>query len=430
LKIKTQLAAGIITIIILSVLVTTYVLVKDTERLLYKEIREKGVLLTGYLQGASITPIIDRDEIILMSYVNKTADTRGIVYLIITDRVNTILAANDMSLIGENIYRIDPIFRNPPAESEITHEGKIYETINFKTRVYVNPKTMRDYIGSIYVGFDKAYIESQMMDIYYKSGIIAVIIIILSVFFILSLTGRIIGPLNRLIEGTEIIAAGDMNHRIRVNVKNEFRVLANSFNAMTEKLEDYYEGILNAFTIAMDTKDKYTPGHSKRAAELGMRLGRYLKLETRKIENIRIAGILKDIGNIGVQGEILRKKDMLTVDDYVAIQKHPELSAKIISNIESLKGITPIILQHHERYDGQGYPGGLKGEEITIEARILAITDAYDAMISPREHRPAMRKEEAIQELRFNKGRQFDPELTEKFIEMLKQNGGKTNGKK
>jgi len=289
---------------------------------------------------------------------------------------------------------------------------------------------MRDYIGSIYVGFDKAYIESQMMDIYYKSGIIAVIIIILSVFFILSLTGRIIGPLNRLIEGTEIIAAGDMNHRIRVNVKNEFRVLANSFNAMTEKLEDYYEGILNAFTIAMDTKDKYTPGHSKRAAELGMRLGRYLKLETRKIENIRIAGILKDIGNIGVQGEILRKKDMLTVDDYVAIQKHPELSAKIISNIESLKGITPIILQHHERYDGQGYPGGLKGEEITIEARILAITDAYDAMISPREHRPAMRKEEAIQELRFNKGRQFDPELTEKFIEMLKQNGGKTNGKK
>ncbi|HDT15770.1 MAG TPA: HD domain-containing protein [Firmicutes bacterium] len=430
MKIKTQLAAGIITIIILSVLVTTYVLVKDTERLLYKEIREKGVLLTGYLQGASITPIIDRDEIILMSYVNKTADTRGIVYLIITDRVNTILAANDMSLIGENIYRIDPIFRNPPAESEITHEGKIYETINFKTRVYVNPKTMRDYIGSIYVGFDKAYIESQMMDIYYKSGIIAVIIIILSVFFILSLTGRIIGPLNRLIEGTEIIAAGDMNHRIRVNVKNEFRVLANSFNAMTEKLEDYYEGILNAFTIAMDTKDKYTPGHSKRAAELGMRLGRYLKLETRKIENIRIAGILKDIGNIGVQGEILRKKDMLTVDDYVAIQKHPELSAKIISNIESLKGITPIILQHHERYDGQGYPGGLKGEEITIEARILAITDAYDAMISPREHRPAMRKEEAIQELRFNKGRQFDPELTEKFIEMLKQNGGKTNGKK
>ncbi|MFP4466011.1 MAG: HD domain-containing phosphohydrolase [Candidatus Goldiibacteriota bacterium] len=430
MKIKTQLAIGIIVIIIISVLATTYVLIKDTEKLLYKEIKEKGVLLTNYLQGAAIDPIINRDEVALMSYVNKTSDTRGIVYLIITDRVNNILAANDMSLMGKNIYRVNPGFRNPPWESEITHKGRVYETLNFKTRVYVNPNEMKDYIGSIYVGFDNAYVENKMIDIYYKSGIIALIIIILSVFFILSLTGRIIGPLNRLIEGTEIIAAGDINHRIRVKVKNEFMVLANSFNAMTEKLQDYYEGILNAFTIAMDTKDKYTPGHSKRTAELAMKLGRYLKLETRKIENIRIAGILKDIGNIGVQGEILRKKDTLTVDDYVAIQKHPELSAKIISNIESLKGIIPIILQHHERYDGQGYPNGLKGEEITIEARMLAIADAYDAMISPREHRAAMKKDDAVYELRQNKGRQFDPELTEKFIEMLSMNRGNENGRK
>jgi HD-GYP domain-containing protein (c-di-GMP phosphodiesterase class II) len=112
------------------------------------------------------------------------------------------------------------------------------------------------------------------------------------------------------------------------------------------------------------------------------------------------------------------------------IQKHPEVSAKILKNIQQLKDVIPIILQHHERYDGLGYPNGLRGNEILREAKILSITDAYDAMITPREHREAMPVEECIYELRSNKGKQFDPDITEAFIAILNKKEVFDNGRK
>jgi HD-GYP domain-containing protein (c-di-GMP phosphodiesterase class II) len=147
-------------------------------------------------------------------------------------------------------------------------------------------------------------------------------------------------------------------------------------------------------------------------------------MTARQVENIRIAAILKDVGNISVDSSIFSKKEALSPDDIIKIQKHPEVSAKILKNITQLKDVIPVILQHHERYDGLGYPSGLKGSEILKEAKILAITDAYDAMASVREHREAMSVDECIYELRANKGKQFDPDITEAFIELLHRKGG------
>jgi len=271
-------------------------------------------------------------------------------------------------------------------------------------------------VGKIAAAFDKEYIDKRIHVIYLKTGVIALGICLLSIFLVTALAGRIIKPLNTLIEGTEIIAEGGLKHKIKVNVKNEFQSLANSFNAMTDRLNDYYDGLLNAFTAAIDQKDKYSPGHGKRVANLAVELADKINLKPRQIENIRIASILKDVGNIAVDGSILSKKDTLSPDDMIKIQKHPEISAKILNNISSLKEVIPVILQHHERYDGLGYPNGLKGDKILKEAKILAIVDAYDAMITFREHRPALTAEEAVYELRLNKGKQFDPEITEAFI--------------
>jgi HD-GYP domain-containing protein (c-di-GMP phosphodiesterase class II) len=130
-----------------------------------------------------------------------------------------------------------------------------------------------------------------------------------------------------------------------------------------------------------------------------------------------------DIGNIGVQDNIFEKKELLTAEDFIQIQRHPEIGAKIIRNIPDLNGVVPIIMEHHERYDGMGYPGGLKGPDIMTESRVLAIADAYDAMITEHGNRKVLTAQEAINELRENRGKQFDPAITEIFIGILSGEG-------
>jgi HD-GYP domain-containing protein (c-di-GMP phosphodiesterase class II) len=192
---------------------------------------------------------------------------------------------------------------------------------------------------------------------------------------------------------------------------------------MTGKLNDYYEGILNAFMIAVDTKNKYSPSHSMRVARTAVKIGKAMNLGERQLENLRIAAILMDIGNIGVQDNIFEKKELLTAEDFIQIQRHPEIGAKIIRNIPDLNGVVPIIMEHHERYDGMGYPGGLKGPDIMTESRVLAIADAYDAMITEHGNRKVLTAQEAINELRENRGKQFDPAITEIFIGILSGEG-------
>ena len=290
---------------------------------------------------------------------------------------------------------------------------------NIVTPIEITSKGERILLGYIHLGFNKSKIENETFNIYLKSGIIALVLILLSIIFIIFITNKITSPLFGLIKGIEIVSSGNLKHKIKVNVKNEFRMLANSFNDMTEKLDDYYEGILNAFMMALDLKDKYAPGHAKRVSQYSVEIAEKLNLKPKQIENIRIASILKDIGSIGIEMDILAKKEVLSPDEFIQIQKHPENSAKILKSIKQMQDIIPIILQHHERYDGMGYPQGLRGDQILMEAKILAITDAYDAMTTKRAHKDALSQDEAIYELRANKGKQFDPEITEIFIEIL-----------
>jgi HD-GYP domain-containing protein (c-di-GMP phosphodiesterase class II) len=415
LRIKAQFLLGIIFIIIAAISSTSYVLVKDTEQMMMQGIDEKGRLIINYLSGVSVDPLLKKDEAQLSYYLKKASDTPGIAYLIIVDKDNKIVASNNVEDIGTGW---------PQKIINLSSNGRQLSLKNFSQSIDVKNGEGKTKLGTIYAGFDTQFIESELMNIYLKSGVIAAGMIVFSIFLTVFLTGRITKPLAQLIEGTEIIASGNLRYKIKVNVRNEFQVLANSFNGMTEKLNDYYDGVLMAFTMALDSKDKYSPGHSKRVGQLSMELARKMNMSPRQVENIRLASILKDIGNLSVDTNIFEKKEALSADEIIKIQKHPEISAKILKNIQQLNDVIPIILQHHERYDGLGYPNGLKGAAILREAKILAIADAYDAMVTPREHRPAIPVEEAVDELRANKGKQFDPDITEAFVEILIRKGG------
>ncbi|MCE5299545.1 MAG: HD domain-containing protein [Spirochaetia bacterium] len=180
--------------------------------------------------------------------------------------------------------------------------------------------------------------------------------------------------------------------------------------------------IIKALSATVDAKDHYTLGHSQKVSDYSVRMAEALGLAERDVETIKYAALLHDIGKIAMSDEIIKKPTRLSPEEYEQVRKHPVIGAKIIKEIESLAPMVPIIYHHHERYDGKGYPDGLKGEDIPIGARIVHVADAYDTMVSARAYRDMLPAELAISELRKNAGTQFDPKVVEVFIAYVRKN--------
>lgn len=191
-----------------------------------------------------------------------------------------------------------------------------------------------------------------------------------------------------------------------------------SFKLYVDMRNMYIETI-QAFNKSMEAKDSYTSGHATRVQEYAVKLAVAAGLPESKVQNIKTAAILHDIGKIGIDDKILKKPMKLTKVEYEEIQRHPSIGAEILKDVAFLSETAEIIKHHHERYDGKGYPDGLKGNEIPIEASILAIADVYDAMTSNRPYREPLCKESALNEIRINAGTQFHPELAFKFLEVM-----------
>ncbi len=185
------------------------------------------------------------------------------------------------------------------------------------------------------------------------------------------------------------------------------------------ELRDAYFDSIAALASALDASDPYTRGHSDRVTEYAKKVARAMGLSEREIESIEFAGRLHDIGKIGIDRSILRKRSRLNDREYREMQKHPNMGAEIAGKLKFLKKAEGYVSHHHERYDGLGYPDGIKGEEIPVGARILGVVDAFDAMTSDRPYRPALPIEVAIQELHKGLGKQFDPEIVKVFIELI-----------
>lgn len=187
-----------------------------------------------------------------------------------------------------------------------------------------------------------------------------------------------------------------------------------------QKIQDSYFEITKALAQAIEAKDPYTHGHSERVMEYAVQIAQKLDLPEEEKELLKYAAMLHDIGKIGVRGIVLNNPNGLTNEEYDEIKKHPAVGEGIIQPIELLQPIRQFIKHHHEWYNGKGYPDGLSGENIPLGARILAVTDAYDAMKSDRPYRKALTEETAIQELKRGSSTQFDPKIVEIFLEILK----------
>ena len=204
-----------------------------------------------------------------------------------------------------------------------------------------------------------------------------------------------------------------------VKQMDEIKRINEELSESNEKLEKAYLDMVQTLRYTVEAKDTYTRGHSDRVSEYSVLIGEKLGLPEDQIKTLRIGGLFHDIGKIGIPDSILLKPDKLSDDEYSQIKNHPSIGAHILGSAEIFKDIIPIVKHHHERYDGNGYPSRLKGEEIPFIARIAAVADTFDAMTSRRSYRGPIDIEHVKEEIKRCEGTQFDPQIAEVFLDIL-----------
>ena len=200
---------------------------------------------------------------------------------------------------------------------------------------------------------------------------------------------------------------------------NEIKRINTELSDTYEKLEKAYLDMVQTLRYTVEAKDPYTRGHSDRVSAYSVLIGKYLNLSDEDLRTLEVGGLFHDIGKIGIPDSILLKESKLTDDEYSEIKNHPSIGAHILCNATIFQDIIPIVKHHHERYDGKGYPGKLKGEDIPYMARIATVADTFDAMTSKRTYRDAMPLETVRAEIERCSGTQFDPQIAKVFLDIL-----------
>lgn len=207
--------------------------------------------------------------------------------------------------------------------------------------------------------------------------------------------------------------------RLQTNLSQEVEKKTQEVTEQHEKLERISMQIVKTLSGAIDAKDTYTNGHSTRVAEYSREIARRAGFSKAVQDDIYMMGLLHDVGKIGIPDAIINKPTKLTDDEYAIIKQHPLMGAEILENITEFPKLVTGARWHHERYDGKGYPDGISGEDIPMEARIIAIADAYDAMSSRRSYRDVLPQTQVHAEVEKGKGTQFDPEFAEIMLAMI-----------
>mgnify|MGYP000964666538 FL=1 len=195
----------------------------------------------------------------------------------------------------------------------------------------------------------------------------------------------------------------------------------NMYREKLNHIQSFRSSMVQGMMKTLEARDFLTEGHAERMRELIWNLGTYVGLRSNMLTNLQLLAQFHDIGKVGISDKILFKPGTLTEIERLEMQRHSEIGYRIAQSIPDLSSISDLILKHHERWDGRGYPLGVKGEDIPLECRVLAIVDAYDAMTNDRPYRKAMSEEEALAEIENNAGTQFDPALVAKFLHMLRK---------
>jgi putative nucleotidyltransferase with HDIG domain len=242
----------------------------------------------------------------------------------------------------------------------------------------------------------------------------------------IQLANTITRPLLKLVQASMKVSTGNLDVQVRAETNDEISILTESFNTMVANLNQSQKDLINAYDStlegwakALELRDKETEGHSERVTNLTVKLAEAMGIQGEALVNVRRGALLHDIGKMGVPDAILHKNGPLDDRERMIIQKHPQNAYDMLKHIDYLQAALEIPYGHHEKWDGTGYPRGLKGEQIPVAARLFAIVDVYDALISDRPYRKAFPRAEVIAYLKNQSGSHFDPAVLELFLRVL-----------
>lgn len=362
------------------------------------------------------------------------------------------------------------IDENKTIEKIINKDDKVLQYKYIPYEIFRDPSNKTKAV--IEIVFNNNILENSLRKMLLFITIALFIFIIISIFLGIIIAGYISKPIQKMMQGIEEISKGNFDNRINIKSNDEFKLLGKNFNNMvqhikklieernyrekelnnknyeilsqTDKINALYEettqmnkkleyllnenqtnyfATVRALVNSIEAKDRYTRGHCERVMEYSVAIGEAMGLSEDEIVDLRYAALLHDVGKIGIPSKIINKSSKLTNEEMELIQIHPRLGFEILKDVLFLKKAREAILQHHERVDGKGYPNKLKGKDICIMAKILAVADAFDAMTTGRSYRTIpLTKEMTLEQLEKNKGLQFDPEIVDLFVMLIEKN--------
>lgn len=307
------------------------------------------------------------------------------------------------------------------------YEGKNFEMIG----AYSTAKISKEMIFGVIAMQDESRALASVGEMRRQTWIIslalAIVALIVGSFFARQLTSTV----SNLVSAAEKIGAGDLSTRIKNNQIRELNTLGMTFNTMSENLEEtiaklnqaakenkeLFLGTIKALAAAIDGKDRYTRGHSERVARFSVAMGKRLNMSDEELEKLRISALLHDVGKIAIDDNILKKPAALTDEEFEIMKTHPQKGFKIMSQIPAMKDFLPGMYMHHEMVNGKGYPQGLKGNEIPLQAKIVSVADTFDAMTTDRPYQKGMNLEDSLNRIRSFVGTRYDGKVVEALVE-------------
>ncbi len=358
--------------------------------------------------------IYDRQGRILADSLGRTGHLQDL------DGIHGLVFRTRASYLGSEIEYVEEDGRRVPRTEiiiPIHHKGRIVGALEAE------------------IDLDRSMAHIEAIGDRYKGKIVMIFFIggaLLFAFIWWVIHTSLIRPVSSLMAVTDAIAEGRFERKVEDSACYEIARLGESIELMStsiqnliEEQEQAYVETLQALAKALETKDKYTAGHSGRVAHYSVLLGRRLGLDEEQLILLRQGALMHDLGKIGIPDQLLNKPGALTPEELEIMQQHPRMTATIMRPLSRFRAFTDIAAWHHERWDGKGYPDGLKGEEIPLLARIVAIADTWDAMTEDRVYRKGMSVEKALGILIAEKDDgQWDPVLVREFIDLIRREQG------
>lgn len=419
--------------------VSSAIVMDIMENFALREMVKRGLSIAESASTAAGYSMLSDDMLALDNLMAKLKESqKDILFVATTDERGFINAHSELGNAGKPY----PLSNGRRTISD-SGGSTVWEVRDGESNFYEFRKPMvfaGKKLGDLYVGIDASSLVAARSAARNKIFSVTIAVLALGVIGTIFLSGCITKPIKSLTGAVSQLSSGKYEREIPVVTPDEIGELIKNFNKMARtitdqnlrlqgnarELEESFVATVRVLSAAIDARDPYTLGHSTRVASMALLVGERLGLSRDRLRELELVSLFHDVGKIRTPDSILQKKAPLNKEELSTMMRHAEDGAEILKLVAPLQNHIPAVLHHHERFDGTGYPKGLKGDEIPIFAAIISIADAYDAMTSSRSYRKARSSEQALEEIRRCRGKHFAPLISDLFIEIIETNGTET----